>query len=175
MQNHLQRTLFASIAIVVLMYTFLPVGEAQVVNTDKVIYALRHPWSDLRLIAAHRRVWGTRNTYRHDPENSILAAQEATETFIKIAEVDLKETKDGTVILMHDKNLGRTTDISVDCTNITDSGKGCFNNNLFDPYTKEGWNPPVESISWDTLKKFNTRLRYQDLFVDPEDAPPTLD
>jgi len=106
MQNHLQRTLFASIAIVVLMYTFLPIAEAQVVNTDKAIYALRHPWSDLRLIAAHRGVWGTRNAYRHAPENSILAVQEATETFIEMVEADLKETKDSTVILMHDKNLG---------------------------------------------------------------------
>jgi len=153
------------------MYTFLPIGEAQVINTDKVIYALRHPWSDLRLIAAHRGMWGMYDPFRHAPENSILAVQEAVEASIEIAEVDLKEMQDGTVILMHDKNLGRTTDISVDCTNITGSGKGCFNNKLFDPYTQEGWNPPVESISWDTLKK----IQYQDLFVDPDNAPLTLD
>jgi len=54
MQKHLQRILFASIAIIALTCTFLPVTKAGVTNTDKVVAALRHPFPDLRLVAAHR-------------------------------------------------------------------------------------------------------------------------
>jgi len=177
MQKYLQRTLFASIAIAALTCTFLTTTKAYVTNTDKVVYALRHPYPDLRLVAAHRGLWGVANKAAHDaPENSIRAVQNAADEGVEMAEIDLKEMQDGTVILMHDWNLGRTTEISLYCTDITGGqGADCFNNILFDPYKLFGWNPPVNSISWDTLVKYNVPLRGQDFITAPFDHPPTLD
>jgi hypothetical protein len=77
---------------------------------------------------------------------------------------------------MHDWNLGRTTDISRFCTNITGGhGVDCFNNLAFDPYTSMGWNPPVNSISWDTLIKYDIKLTDQNFITTPFDPPATLD
>ena len=176
MQKYLQNTLFASIAAITLTCTFLPVSKADVTSTDKVVNALRHPYPDLRLVAAHRGLWGAKKETYQAPENSIRAVQNAASIGIEMAEIDLKEMQDGTIILMHDWNLGRTTDISRFCTNIT-GGRGvdCFNNLAFDPYTSMGWNPPVNSISWDTLIKYDIKLTDQNFITTPFDPPATLD
>jgi glycerophosphoryl diester phosphodiesterase len=177
MQKHLQKTLFVLITTITLTYALLPVGEAAVTNTDKVIAALRHPFPDLRLVAAHRGLWGAKKEEYDAPENSIRAVQNAADAGIEMAEIDLKEMQDGTVILMHDWNLGRTTDISYFCEDITGGrGVNCFNNEAFDPYDNYGWNPPVNSISLNTLLKYTIVLRNQELNSSPLDGPPpTLD
>ncbi|TDQ80059.1 glycerophosphodiester phosphodiesterase family protein [Sphingobacterium yanglingense] len=54
-------------------------------------------------IAAHR---GAHNKY---PENSIASLQEAIRLGVSIVEIDLRSTKDGVLILMHDKTVDRTT------------------------------------------------------------------
>ena len=54
-------------------------------------------------IAAHR---GAHNKY---PENSIASLQEAIRLGVSILEIDLRSTKDGVLILMHDKTVDRTT------------------------------------------------------------------
>jgi glycerophosphoryl diester phosphodiesterase len=61
------------------------------------------PNSKTVLIAAHRGDW------RNAPENSLLAIKYAIEKKVDIVEVDLKRTKDGQFILMHDRTLDRTT------------------------------------------------------------------
>lgn len=55
------------------------------------------------LIAAHR---GGHLTV---PENSLACIDEAIRAGADIAELDVRETKDGVMVLMHDKNLDRTT------------------------------------------------------------------
>jgi len=176
MQKYLQNTLFALIAAITLTSTFLPVSKADVTSTDKVVNALRHPFPDLRLVAAHRGLWGAKKEDYEAPENSIRAVQNAASVGIEMAEIDLKEMQDGTIILMHDWNLGRTTEISLFCTDIT-GGRGvdCFNNMPFNPYTNLGWNPPVNSIPWNTLVKYNIKLRDQNFITTPFDPPATLD
>lgn len=57
------------------------------------------------MIAAHRGFW-----YKA-PENSIKAIEEAIRMGADMAEVDIHQTKDGTLILMHDNALERTTTI----------------------------------------------------------------
>src|SRR5262245_2748131 len=44
------------------------------------------------------------------PENTLPAVQKAIELGCAMAEIDLRYTSDGEVILMHDGTLGRTTD-----------------------------------------------------------------
>ncbi|MBP1839877.1 glycerophosphodiester phosphodiesterase family protein [Formosa algae] len=55
------------------------------------------------LSVAHRAV---HDTY---PENSLEAIREAIRIGVDIAELDLRETKDGKLIIMHDGTLDRTT------------------------------------------------------------------
>ncbi len=54
-------------------------------------------------LAAHR---GAHNKY---PENSIASLQEANRLGVSIVEIDVRSTKDGVLILMHDKTVDRTT------------------------------------------------------------------
>jgi glycerophosphoryl diester phosphodiesterase len=54
-------------------------------------------------VAAHRGDW------RNAPENSILSLQWASKEGVDIVECDLKRTKDGQLVVMHDPTLNRTT------------------------------------------------------------------
>lgn len=55
------------------------------------------------LVAAHRGDW------RNAPENSLPAIENAIKMGVDIVEIDVQRTKDGHIILMHDKMLDRTT------------------------------------------------------------------
>lgn len=55
------------------------------------------------LVVAHRGDW------RNAPENSIQAIDFAIEMGVDIIELDVQCTKDGVLILMHDRTLDRTT------------------------------------------------------------------
>lgn len=55
------------------------------------------------MVAAHR---AAHNKY---PENSLAAIKEAIDQGIDIAEIDLHETKDRILVLMHDETITRTT------------------------------------------------------------------
>ncbi|ASK29934.1 glycerophosphodiester phosphodiesterase [Chryseobacterium sp. T16E-39] len=58
---------------------------------------------DKILVVAHRGDW------RNYPENSIKAIESAIKMGVDIVEIDLQKTKDGQLIVMHDKKLDRTT------------------------------------------------------------------
>lgn len=55
------------------------------------------------LVVAHRADW------RNAPENSLQAIRNCIEMGVDMVEIDLKKTKDGHLILMHDKTIDRTT------------------------------------------------------------------
>lgn len=55
------------------------------------------------LVVAHRGDW------RYAPENSIQAIENAIKLGVDVVELDIQKTKDGQLILMHDKTLDRTT------------------------------------------------------------------
>lgn len=50
-----------------------------------------------------------RGDWRNAPENSLQAIQNCIDMGVDMVEIDLKKTKDGQLILMHDKLLDRTT------------------------------------------------------------------
>lgn len=54
-------------------------------------------------IAAHR------GGHHEQPENSIPAIEEAIRLGASVVEVDVRATKDGVLVLMHDKTINRTT------------------------------------------------------------------
>ena len=53
------------------------------------------------------------------PENTVAALQDSIDSMTEYAEIDVQETSDGIVILMHDLNLRRTTGINEYVYNIT--------------------------------------------------------
>ncbi len=75
------------------------------------------------IVAAHRGDW------RNFPENSLEGIENAIKMGVDIVEIDIKRTKDGELILMHDYTLDRTT-----------TGRG-----------------KVSEVTLDSIKKLNLR------------------
>lgn len=75
------------------------------------------------MVIAHRGDW------RNFPENSLEAIDNAIKMGIDIVELDVKRTKDGELILMHDRTLDRTT-----------TGRGL-----------------IAECTWDSIAKLNLR------------------
>ena len=65
------------------------------------------------LVAAHR------GEHHHYPENSLLSIQAAIDLSVDIVEIDVRQTKDGQLILMHDKTIDRTTNGKGKVTDLT--------------------------------------------------------
>ena len=81
-----------------------PAKKAENLTRAQKIYAeLHNPSSKYVLVAAHRADW------RNFPENSLEAIESAIQMGVDIIELDIKMTKDGHLILMHDKKVDRTT------------------------------------------------------------------
>lgn len=59
-----------------------------------------HP--DKVLVVAHRADW------RNAPENSLQGIQNCIDMGVDMVEIDLKKTKDGHLVVMHDKTINRT-------------------------------------------------------------------
>jgi glycerophosphoryl diester phosphodiesterase len=55
------------------------------------------------LVTSHRGDW------RNAPENSLLGFKYAADMGADIVELDLKKTKDGEIVIMHDETINRTT------------------------------------------------------------------
>ena len=70
----------------------------------KAIYAkITNPANKEVTVVAHRADW------RFAPENSLAAIESSIRLGADVVELDVQKTKDGQLILMHDKTLDRTT------------------------------------------------------------------
>lgn len=56
---------------------------------------------------------------RMAPENTISAMEYAIEAMADYAEIDVQETKDGEIVLLHDNNLKRVTGLNANIWNLT--------------------------------------------------------
>lgn len=81
-----------------------------VVSSSSTIPSIQDKIENLRdshnkeiLVVAHRGDW------RNAPENSILAISNSIKMGVDMVEIDIHETKDGHLVLMHDDTIGRTT------------------------------------------------------------------
>lgn len=68
-----------------------------------IIRTFKDPTTKQIIVVAHRADW------RHEPENSIPAIEAAIKMGVDMVEIDLKKSKDGVLLLMHDETLDRTT------------------------------------------------------------------
>lgn len=87
-------------AVLFIFYVSLSVAQDAVEHIRKDFLDAN---SKVILVAAHRAA------HNHYPENSLPAIQEAIDLGVDIAELDVKVTKDGVAVLMHDGTIDRTT------------------------------------------------------------------
>jgi len=73
------------------------------VTFEQVYDQFVNPSNDRVLVCAHRGYW------RSGPENSLLAVENAIKLGVDIIEIDVRKTKDGELIVIHDKSIDRTT------------------------------------------------------------------
>ncbi|MFC6840892.1 glycerophosphodiester phosphodiesterase family protein [Xanthomonas theicola] len=99
------------------------------------------------LLLAHRGLWGPLNSRPEIPENSLGSVESAMNSCVDGIEVDVKMTSDGVPVLMHDLNLGRTTNY-YEVMRVP----------KYNPITNQGSNPPVSSVTWNFVK--NLKLLY---------------
>lgn len=84
---------------------FLCISECIVAQLDKTLDLLRSKsTTDYVWVAAHRADW------IYAPENSIPALEHAIYFGANMVETDVRLTKDGKIIMMHDYTVDRTTD-----------------------------------------------------------------
>lgn len=72
-------------------------------KADDLRKDLLSPKTNSILVVSHRGDW------RNAPENSLQAVQNCIDMGVDMVEIDLKKTKDGQLILMHDNRIDRTT------------------------------------------------------------------
>lgn len=72
-------------------------------HLNEILSDLAAPAKQSVLVVSHRGDW------RNAPENSLQAFQNCIDMGVDMVELDLKKTKDGELILMHDNTLNRTT------------------------------------------------------------------
>lgn len=90
-----------------LVVMFICLGLANVLlaqqPVDRILKKFSAPATESVLVVSHRADW------RNAPENSLQAIQNCIDMGVDMVEIDLKRTKDGHLILMHDKTIDRTT------------------------------------------------------------------
>lgn len=72
-------------------------------RVDTILNHLQHPSGAYVLVVSHRGDW------RYAPENSIEAIQRCIDLGVDIVEIDVRLTKDGHLVAIHDKTVDRTT------------------------------------------------------------------
>lgn len=73
------------------------------ITIDELIDNLENSNNNEIIVIAHRGDW------RNAPENSIQAIKNCIDMGVDMVEIDIQETKDGHLVLMHDKTIDRTT------------------------------------------------------------------
>lgn len=86
-----------------LLYLIVGVAFAQTNHLQEITKSLYNPQGKEVLVVVHRGDW------RNAPENSIKAIENTIKMGADMVEIDIQKTKDGQLVLMHDKTLNRTT------------------------------------------------------------------
>ncbi|WOS40830.1 glycerophosphodiester phosphodiesterase family protein [Xanthomonas rydalmerensis] len=93
------------------------------------------------VVLAHRGLWGKYGNFPDMPENSRGSLQLANDQCMDGVELDIKMTSDGVPVVLHDWNLGRTT-------NVWTSRAG---ETKYDPMSNQGYNPSITVTPWSVV------------------------
>ena len=83
------------------------------ISLDSIIKLYKNPSDQYVMVIAHRADW------RSFPENSIEAIRSAIKLGVDMVEIDVRRTKDGSLVLMHDETIDRTTNGSGKVSELT--------------------------------------------------------
>lgn len=92
-----------SIVTVCCLFAMSVMAQAPTARFLEIQKSFKDPHNSIVMIAAHR------GAHLEDPENSMAAFRKAIEMGIDIIELDVRCTKDGVLVLVHDKTVDRTT------------------------------------------------------------------
>ena len=111
MQTIVQKRHSRSLLYVLGLFVFIAAGctHAEVPVHEQFLNAD----GDDVMVMAHRADW------RNHPENSLSAIQSCLDYGVEIVELDIRKTKDGVPVLMHDKTVNRTTNGSGKVSDLT--------------------------------------------------------
>ncbi len=102
-----------------LIFSLLLVGQTMIWGQSapnkaaEILDHLKNPKKDYVLAVSHRGDW------RYAPENSLAAIQRCIDLGVDIVEIDVRLTKDGHLVLMHDLSVDRTTNGSGKVSEMT--------------------------------------------------------
>jgi glycerophosphoryl diester phosphodiesterase len=111
-------------------------------NSSKIQAEFHNAKSKTVLVAAHR------GAHNGNFENSIASIRKAIELGVDIVELDVKTTKDGFLILMHDSKIDRTT-----------TGKGEVEDLTFAEIRTFKLRAPYGRVSEETIPTFEEALK----------------
>ncbi len=83
-----------------------PVAETSSPSIEGLIKDLEDSENTSVMVVAHRGDW------RNAPENSLQAIRNCIDMGVDMVEIDVRETKDEKLVLMHDETIDRTTNAS---------------------------------------------------------------
>ncbi len=128
----------AALPIVLAGLVNAPAAFAQCLQaSDRMAEILNRRHTADTMVLAHRGYWGKYNSGDHSiPENSTAAIVSANHACMDGIEVDVKESQDGVLYLLHDFHLGRTTDVY--------SVKGGAK---YNPMNNSGTNPAINQVA----------------------------
>ena len=106
--NKIIRVVFPALILVTLVQPVV----AQVTHVDSILNDFYHH-PERVLVAAHR------SAHLVHPENSLAAIRDAIAIGADIIEVDVRKTKDGVYVLLHDEKIDRTTTAKGAVSNYT--------------------------------------------------------
>lgn len=98
-------------AVIIIVSCMINVVYLDIVSDDN--FSFRVQFLDKPLVSAHR---GDSVT---TPENTMIAFESAIENQADYIELDVQQTKDGVIVVMHDSNLTRTVGINKDIWQVT--------------------------------------------------------
>lgn len=93
----------AGLALVFLTVGLTAAAQPGPTRAAQILERLQNPSKDYILTVSHRGDW------RYAPENSLLAVQRCIDLGVDIVEIDVRLTKDGHLVAMHDYTVDRTT------------------------------------------------------------------
>ena len=95
-----------------ILITLLQNVVAQNSHVDSILNDFHHRPEHV-IVAAHR------SAHLVHPENSLAAIRDAIEIGADIIELDVRKTKDGVYVLLHDEKIDRTTGVKGEVSNYT--------------------------------------------------------
>ncbi len=95
-----------------ILLTLLQPVAAQMTPVDSILNDFYHHPEHV-LVAAHR------SAHLVNPENSLAAIRDAIDIGADLIELDVRKTKDGVYVLLHDKNIDRTTNAKGEVSSYT--------------------------------------------------------